>query len=148
MPAYSTKQRKILLSYLASHADEELPADRISRDLSDKGISVSAVYRNLATLEAEGQIQKVTKSGERRAFYRFSGSDECRKHIHLYCTGCGKTYHVDVPTTDLVADSIASSSGFKVDRSKTVISGICRDCGRAARSGGHVKGAQGKTSEK
>ena len=148
MPVYATKQRKILLSYLASHADEELAADRISRDLSDEGISVSAVYRNLATLEAEGQIQKVTKSGERRAFYRFSGADECKKHIHLYCTGCGKTYHVDVPTTDLLADSIASSSGFEVDRSKTVISGICRDCGKAARSGEAPKGTKGRKSEK
>ena len=144
MPAYATKQRKILLSYLASHADEELPADRISRDLSGEGISVSAVYRNLASLEEEGKIQKVTKSGERRAFFRFSGSDECKKHIHLYCTGCGRTYHVDVPTTDLVADSIASSAGFEVDRSKTVISGICRDCGEAARSGGNPKDARKK----
>ena len=148
MPAYATKQRKKLLSYLASHADEELTADRISRDLSGEGISVSAVYRNLATLEAEGQVQKVTKSGERRAFYRFSGSEECKKHIHLYCTGCGKTYHVDVPTTDLVADSIASSAGFEVDRSKTVISGICRSCGKAARSGGDSKNARGGQSKK
>ena len=33
-------------------------------------------------------------------------------------------------------------------RSTSLYHTICRDCGRAARSGGHVKGAQGKTSEK
>ena len=87
MPAYSTKQRKILLSYLASRADEELTAEEISRDLLPEGVSASAVYRNLAKLEADGQVQKVVKSGQRRAFYRFSGADECRHHIHLYCTG-------------------------------------------------------------
>ncbi len=148
MSKYVTKQRRVLLDYLTEHADETLSAGQIAQALSDREISVSAVYRNLATLEAEGQIQKVTKSGERRAYFRFSGSDECRKHIHLYCTGCGKTYHVDVPTTDLVADSIASSAGFEVDRSKTVISGICRDCGRAARGGAGSRSAKRKTGEK
>ncbi|MBQ7474367.1 MAG: transcriptional repressor [Clostridia bacterium] len=139
MQSYSTKQRKLLLSYLAAHADEELAADVISRDLSHEGVSVSAVYRNLAALEADGKIQKVTKSGTRRAFYRFSDAAECRRHIHLYCTECGKTYHADVPTTDYVADRIESASGFEVDRSKTVIRGVCRECGKAADTTANAK---------
>ena len=84
MQSYSTKQRKLLLSYLAAHADEELAADVISRDLSHEGVSVSAVYRNLAALEADGKIQKVTKSGTRRAFYRFSDAAECRCFLRFY----------------------------------------------------------------
>ena len=128
MPVYSTKQRKILLSYLASHADEELTAEEISRSLSRDSISPSAVYRNLSALEADGSVQKIVKSGQRKAYYRFSGSAECRSHIHLRCTECGKTYHVDVPTTEFVADRIAETAGFEVDRSKTVISGVCRNC--------------------
>ncbi len=128
MTVYSTKQRKILLSYLASHADEELTAETISRDLSGEGVSASAVYRNLSALEADGSVQKIVKSGQRRAYYRFSGSAECQSHIHLRCTECGKTYHVDVPTTEFVADKIASAAGFEVDRSRTVINGVCRDC--------------------
>ena len=48
VPKYMTKQRKALLRYLSQHADETLSAKQIEAALSGEGISISAVYRNLA----------------------------------------------------------------------------------------------------
>ena len=53
MHSYSTRQRKVLLSYLSQHPDELLSARQIEDALADKKISLSAVYRNLAQLETE-----------------------------------------------------------------------------------------------
>ena len=58
MHSYSTRQRKVLLSYLSQHPDELLSARQIEDALADKKISLSAVYRNLAQghLEAESRV--------------------------------------------------------------------------------------------
>ena len=131
MKGYSTKQRKTLADYLSSHRDEELTATEIAKALRGEGISLSAVYRNLASLEEEGLIQRITRTGERKIFFRFSGAEECREHIHLRCRKCGKTFHMDAGTTDLLDETVAENCGFRMDRAETVINGVCGDCGKA-----------------
>ena len=58
MSSYSTQQRKALLAYLSRHPDELLSARQIADALADEKISLSAVYRNLAQLEAEEKVQR------------------------------------------------------------------------------------------
>lgn len=131
MKVYSTKQRKSLSDYLLSHRDEEMTAAEIAAALRGEGISLSAVYRNLASLEEEGLVQRITRAGDRKIFFRFSGAEECREHIHLRCRKCGKTFHMDMGTTDLLDETVAENCGFKMDRAETVINGVCGDCGKA-----------------
>ena len=131
MKGYSTKQRKTLADYLTSHRDEELTATEIAGALKSEGISLSAVYRNLASLEEEGLVQRITRAGDRKIFFRFSGADECREHIHLRCRKCGKTFHMDMGTTDLLDETVSENCGFKMDRAETGINGVCGDCGKA-----------------
>ena len=68
MSSYSTQQRKALLAYLSRHPDELLSARQIADALADEKISLSAVYRNLAQLEAEEKVRRSSKSGTERAF--------------------------------------------------------------------------------
>ena len=63
MPGYNTKQRRILLAFLEQHPDELFSARQIADGLKAEQISLSAVYRNLVQLEADGQIRRYTKSG-------------------------------------------------------------------------------------
>ena len=128
MPKYNTKQRKRLLDFLASHTDETLSGREIADSLEDEGISLSAVYRNLAELEREGKVQRVARDGSRCAFYRYMDADECRSHIHLSCLNCGKTYHLDDSSSDELISRVASSSDFQIDSAGTVIRGICGEC--------------------
>ncbi|MBQ2581742.1 MAG: transcriptional repressor, partial [Ruminococcus sp.] len=68
MSVYTTKQRTLLLELLRSHADETLSAEEIAKMLGSEGVSISAIYRNLAALESEGKLQRVTKGGSRRVY--------------------------------------------------------------------------------
>ena len=68
MQSYSTRQRKVLLTYLSQHPDELLSARQIADALADKKISLSAVYRNLAQLETEEKVRRRSKSDTREVY--------------------------------------------------------------------------------
>ena len=128
MAKYLTKQRKLLLDFLAEHTDETLSAGQIADTLSGKEISISAIYRNLAALEQEGRLKRSARPGSQEAYYRFTDEEECRGHLHLSCLRCGKTVHVEEAETDALTHQLAKSEGFALDREDTVLYGICADC--------------------
>lgn len=129
-PKYNTKQRKILLDYLGAHSDETLCANQIAAGLAEKGISLSAIYRNLSDLESEGKIRRVSAENGRQVFYRYIGTEECMRHMHMSCSECGRTFHLDIPLSDLLIKNVAEGSDFIVDSSATVLYGVCGECGR------------------
>lgn len=126
MPKYETKQRKTLITLLCDSADKLLSATDISKALS--GISLSAVYRNLSDLEKEGKVQRIAITGSKKVYYRYTSAKECEKHLHLSCSKCGKTFHMNVPDTNSLIDKVLSGSNFKVDSNNTVLYGICGNC--------------------
>ena len=131
MTKYSTKQRKTLLQYLHTHADEQLSVRQISDALRDEAISTSAVYRNLAALEEVGQVRRLSKSGTREIFYQYAGAAHCRDCLHLSCKKCGKTYHMDADEAEMLIQSVAKCDNFAIDRTDTVLYGVCEDCQQA-----------------
>ncbi len=128
MAKYMTKQRKLLLDFLSEHTDETLSAGQIADALAGEGISTSAIYRNLAALEQEGKLKRSAKPGSQEAYYRYTDCENCRGHLHLSCLRCGKTVHVEEAETDALARQLAKNEGFALDRSDTVLYGICADC--------------------
>ena len=52
MPRYTTRQREALLDYLGRHPDQPLTVREIAAGVEPDGVSLSAVYRNLAELAA------------------------------------------------------------------------------------------------
>lgn len=128
MGKYVTRQRKALLCYLSAHPDEILSAKQIAGDLEKSDISLSAVYRNLAFLEEDNIIKRVTLKGSREVGYRYIGNCECRDCLHLSCKKCGRTFHLDSPSADILIKTVAACDGFSVDKQSTVLSGICKKC--------------------
>lgn len=128
MQQYSTQQRKILLDFLESHSDESLSALEIIKNLSEHGISKSAVYRNLAALEEEGKVKRTVKTGERTSYYQYMASEHCKDKIHIHCIRCGKTSHISGSLAERIGSSIELEDDFQVDNGETVIYGICKDC--------------------
>ena len=128
MPQYSTRQRKAMLEYLRAHPDETLCARQIADALAPEGVSLSAVYRNLASLESQGMIRRVSQNSGHEVCYRFTQADACKEHLHLSCSQCGRTFHMDVPATDSLVEQVAEDADFQVDRSNTVLYGICGAC--------------------
>ena len=103
MPKYMTKQRKNLLAFLEQHADEELSAKIIESELGGMGVSISAVYRNLSDLEKEGKVRRVSKSGTREVYYLYTDAH-------------------------MLINTLAQSDDFTIDKSETVLYGVCKDC--------------------
>lgn len=128
MQKYNTKQRKLLLDHLRKHPDETFCAHRLADALADKGISVSAIYRNLTALEEEGLVRRTQSDGCRHICYRYVADDECVKHLHMSCSECGRTFHMEVPLTQSLIENVEQASDFMIDSSSTVLYGICGRC--------------------
>ncbi len=128
MSKYVTRQRKALLAYLGEHADELLSAQEIADALSGQSISLSAVYRNLAELEAEGQVRRAGREGVRESYYQYIGAGACQGCLHLSCKKCGRTFHMDAGSAEQLLSAVAKSEGFAVDKADTVLYGVCEIC--------------------
>ena len=128
MPKYMTKQRKTLLDVLERDADEELSGKKIEAELGDRGVRKSAVNRNLSELEKEGKVRRISKSGSREVFYLYTDAHECRESLHLSCKKCGKTYHMNSQCADMLINNLAQNDEFTIDKSDTVLYGVCKAC--------------------
>ena len=76
MAKYVTKQRRQLLDYLSRHTDEQMTARQIADALTQENISLSAVYRNLSDLEADGLLKRSVREGTRDVFFK-KGAGKC-----------------------------------------------------------------------
>lgn len=128
MSSYSTRQRKALLAYLSRHPDELLSARQIADALVDEKISLSAVYRNLAQLEAEEKVRRSSKSGTREVYYQYLDAESCKGALHMRCVKCGRIFHMASGNAALFAKHLAQSEQFTLDAADTVLYGTCADC--------------------
>ncbi len=128
MAKYKTEQRKLMQDLFADHPHEMFSAKDIFTVLGKETTSISAVYRNLVELESHGLVRRCTKSGSREAFYQYTGIEDCKEHIHLTCKKCGKTVHMALEDTDELVRNASKYKDFTVDRSETVLVGICGGC--------------------
>ncbi len=131
MSEYITKQRKMLIDFLNFNTDKRFTAEEIAENLSSKGISLSAVYRNISHLEAEGKIKRFSVCGSRKVFYQYVASKHCHNSIHLSCKKCGKSFHMNSDDASSLVNSTVKNEGFAIDISDTVLYGICRACQKA-----------------
>ena len=128
MTKYVTRQRKKLLSYLSQHTDTLLSSQQIADDLQTEDVSRSAVYRNMADLEAEGKVRRRYKREAREAYFQYVDAVGCRNYLHLTCRQCGKTLHIDAKLADPFIGAVETLEGFRIDRSGSVLNGICGAC--------------------
>ena len=128
MAKYQTRQRKRLLEYLSVHTDEQMTARQISDALAADNISISAVYRNLSDLESDGLLKRSVREGAREAFYQYIAAEECKNSLHLSCRVCGKSIHLGNAEAERLLDSTLNSTGFQIDKTETILYGVCADC--------------------
>lgn len=127
MSSYMTKQRRLLYTFLAEHADRRFTA-REAADALGARISRSAVYRNLAALEHEGLITRSIPDGSREIRYQYLRCGDCRERIHLTCTVCGGSAHMEREYADRLLKTLSEEMGFRLNKTKTVLYGVCEKC--------------------
>jgi Fur family ferric uptake transcriptional regulator len=131
---YETRQREALIDYLRSLAGEHVSAEDIIEHFAGMGqpIGRATVYRNLGRLERDGVIQRyVTGTRKASCFQYLDEPGGAHEHFHLQCERCGTLLHVECHTLSDMGRHIRQSHGFDIDPLRTVLYGVCHDCGQA-----------------
>lgn len=127
---YKTKQRALVESVLRDNAGRHFTVEEVVELLEKEGSHVgrTTVYRCLEKLIDEGNVQKYSASAGESACYQYLGGGHCHEHFHLKCTSCGKLIHIECGHIGELSEHIAAEHGFKVDKLKTVLYGLCEEC--------------------
>lgn len=129
--SYKTKQRSLILQCLKQNCDKAYTVDEIELMLKNTGncIGRTTVYRYINSLAQAGSVRRFIPDGEKSATYQFiEHSENCKMHIHLKCVKCGKLIHLECDIVDDMCSHIMLNHGFCVDKSKTTVLGLCRQC--------------------
>lgn len=102
-------------------------------DLLETGpkLTQSSIYRNLATLEEVGVVQKVVSSDDRA---RYELSEELMgHHHHLICLSCGLVDDFVVParaerSLEIVLERAIGDTGFRPSGHRLDMVGVCAQC--------------------
>jgi Fur family ferric uptake transcriptional regulator len=125
-----TANRKAIVGALSA-ADRPLTIPEILESPGGRGLAQSSVYRNLVVLEQAGLVHRIVTDGEFSRYELDEGLTE--HHHHLICANCGTVE--DVPASagleqsvETAADQIARSTGFRTQRHRVDLVGLCARC--------------------
>jgi Fur family ferric uptake transcriptional regulator len=107
-------------------------ATQIYNDLRTDGstVGLATVYRTLAVLAADGELDTLQHPGTTETLYRACG--DLGHHHHLTCRECGLTVEVTAPEIETFAHGVAASHGFTEVEHTLEIAGICPSCASVA----------------
>ena len=131
MAVYQTAQRRALLEFMAKHPERPYTIDELSREMTESGEGApgkSTIYRQMTQLVSEGCVKRSVRGNSRQFLYQLLGGEHCREHLHMRCISCGALLHMDGGESERILSEVASSSGFQVSRTETVLVGLCGDC--------------------
>lgn len=126
---YNTRQRDEIVEFFNKHRGTCFTAKELIKN-GEISVGEATIYRTLSRLTNQGILKRFT-DGEAGASYQLNESEECTSHFHLKCEKCQKIIHMDCEFMADMKRHIESSHDFFVDIGKTVIYGLCGDCGRA-----------------
>jgi len=122
-----TTQRILIFQELAKHTKEHPSAEELYESLKDKvyGLSLSTVYRSLATFEELGLVRRIpTPDG--KTHYELANEP----HGHFICRNCGRIYDIeDIKTADEIFKNKLREIGYKPEMCNYTCYGICPNCG-------------------
>lgn len=119
----TTRQRTAISTLIAS-LDGFHSAQQIHALLAVEGthVGLATVYRALAALADEGQLDQVQHADGQTLYRRCSN----RHHHHLRCRQCGQT--VEVILDESWAAEIAAQHGYTDISHSLELVGTCRNC--------------------
>lgn len=129
---YRTRQRLQIMECIALNREKHLTADEIREELKKSGVEIgkSTVYRALEKLIAEGRVRKyIAEEGKSACYQYIDEGGDCVRHFHLKCTRCGRLIHLECDFLKDLERHIFEHHRFTVDNTRTVLYGICGDCG-------------------
>lgn len=128
---YRTKQREIILNLLENNQNRHMTAEEVILLLQEQNTPVgkATVYRYLDCLVEQGIIRKFVAPEGKGACYQYASAHEtCNMHYHFKCEKCNKLFHVECHYLDGIAKHVFNDHQFKINNSRTIYYGICKDC--------------------
>lgn len=117
----ATVQKAAIVEALNA-SDEALSAQELHEKLERVGLAT--VYRNLARLAEDGQIDAIRRpSGE--TAYRACGHGH---HHHLICRTCGRVVELHDCSIGEWSRKIGAEYGFSAIEHQAELVGTCREC--------------------
>ncbi len=132
MARYQTEQRRALAELFEQSSHRAFSVQELYAELQGYGISVSAIYRNLADMERQGLVCKIAKKGHKSALYQYVDPHHCAGVIHLKCHACDATFHLNQHVSQMVLGMAAQDFAFEVN-SAAVLYGECDSCSQFKR---------------
>lgn len=118
-----TKGKKAVLECLFK-STSAMSAQEIHAELSDSGLDLATIYRNLETLEKLGILLK-TEISQKGAKYALAS----RKHSHsIECVECGQQVSLGDCALQGLMKGIQQKTGFKNISHIVRFSGNCPQC--------------------
>ena len=129
---YRTRQQGALEEYFRANPDVCVTADELYLYFLNRGekIGKATIYRILDRMVESGSIRKFLSDGGEGASYQCNdGNRGCPTHFHLKCTRCGAVIHMDCDFMEEFNRHIMEHHRFRVDNGRTIIYGLCEECG-------------------
>ncbi len=129
--SYNTKQSKLVYNFLETNPHKHFSAEEVYFALVSGGNNIgrTTVYRQLDKLCDEKKVRKFISGENSACCYQFE-SEHCHNHYHLKCSSCGTLIHTECDFLDKLASHVFNDHQFRIDGSRTVLYGICQDCGK------------------
>ncbi|MDE5978301.1 MAG: transcriptional repressor [Turicibacter sp.] len=130
LQSYKTRQRRLILNYLANNRNRYLTAEEIRSYFCTEGTHVgkSTVYRYLNLLLEKGLIRKYLRSN-RVTCYQYIGEEGTKAPLcHLKCERCGKSEEISCQEIQEVSTVLENQWTFKLNLQQTIFYGQCREC--------------------
>lgn len=124
-----TRQREVLEKMLVDQKVHYKPQDmlKIINASTDQNVSQATLYRTLADMETNGEIQSITLSDGCTIY-----DGNTMPHAHFYCRQCGTLMDIDSLPKEYL-DKIRSSYGVTISKVDVVINGYCEQCAKERR---------------
>ncbi len=122
---YSTHSKNLVLSLFRDNPSSSFTPGDVGNRLPS--VPKSSVYRIVDSLERDGLLRKTGVGSSRSVYYQISDRESCPRHMHIRCTSCGRTIHMDEGTSKEIETLLETKLGFWGCYS-SVLSGKCSDC--------------------
>ncbi len=125
MTKYNTTQRREIEKLFFENLHTTLSAKQIHEKLPQ--MSISTIYRNLSSMQRDGLIS-VVKTDDKESGYHYLDPQSCIGIIHLICSECKSTYHIDKNISKMLVDIAKDSIGFNISKENISLYGKCKEC--------------------
>ncbi|MBE7041932.1 MAG: hypothetical protein E7399_00350 [Ruminococcaceae bacterium] len=126
--AYQTKQKQLLLQFLAEHKEEQLSIEEIA-EMMPSGLGKSTLYRLMSQLTEQGWVMRFRGNDQKAVRYQLvNKEDGCDGHFHAQCTSCGTLFHLHCDFMKNLGSHMGHHHQFLVDSAQTILYGTCESC--------------------